>query len=153
MRKNFRGKDNIASMSTNIKKFNIAVIPGDGIGKEVTPQAQAVLEKATEGIAEFSYTDFDLGAERYLRDGQILPENELEEIKKHDAVLLGAVGDPRVKAGVLERGLLLKLRFELDLYVNAKQISQTLSDSEDNKNVNVLLKSNATHEGYSETDY
>ena len=120
MRKNFRGKDNIASMSTNIKKFNIAVIPGDGIGKEVTPQAQAVLEKATEGIAEFSYTDFDLGAERYLRDGQILPENELEEIKKHDAVLLGAVGDPRVKAGVLERGLLLKLRFELDLYVNLR---------------------------------
>jgi 3-isopropylmalate dehydrogenase len=78
------------------------------------------LEKATEGLAEFVYEDFDLGAERYLRDGSILPDEDLERIKQQDAILLGAVGDPRVKPGVLERGLLLKLRFALDQYVNLR---------------------------------
>ena len=72
------------------------------------------------GVAEFDYENFDLGAERYLRDGAILPEEEEERIKKTDAILLGAVGDPRIKAGILERGLLLKLRFDLDQYVNLR---------------------------------
>lgn len=102
------------------KTYNIAVIPGDGIGKEITPEAQAVLEKATEGVVEFNYTNFDLGAERYLKDGTILPDEDLELIKKQDAILLGAVGDPRIKAGILERGLLLKLRFALDQYINLR---------------------------------
>ena len=102
------------------KKYTIAVIPGDGIGKEVTPWAQKALEKAAEGVADFEYENFDLGAERYLRDGAILPDEELERIKKTDAILLGAVGDPRIKAGILERGLLLKLRFALDQYVNLR---------------------------------
>ena len=97
-----------------------AVIPGDGIGKEVTPWAQKALEKAAEGVAEFDYEHFDLGAECYLRDGAILPEEEEDRIKKTDAILLGAVGDPRIKAGILERGLLLKLRFDLDQYVNLR---------------------------------
>ena len=122
-------------MSDSAKKYTIAVIPGDGIGKEVTPWAQKALEKAAEGVAEFDYENFDLGAERYLRDGAILPEEEEERIKKtgailpedeegrikaNDAILLGAVGDPRIKAGILERGLLLKLRFDLDQYVNLR---------------------------------
>ena len=107
-------------MSETTKKYTSAVIPGDGIGKEVTPWAQKALEKAAEGVAEFEYERFDLGAERYLRDGAILPEEEEERIKKTDAILLGAVGDPRIKAGILERGLLLKLRFDLDQYVNLR---------------------------------
>lgn len=105
---------------TQTQTFNIAVIPGDGIGKEITPEAQAVMEKATEDVAEFSYTHFDLGADRYLRDGVILTDEILDDIKKNDAILLGAIGDPRVKAGVLERGLLLKMRFALDHYINLR---------------------------------
>lgn len=100
--------------------YKIAVIAGDGIGKEITPVAQAALERATEGVANFAYEDFDLGAERYLRDGAILPDEELERITGTDAILLGAIGDPRIQAGVLERGLLLKLRFALDQYVNLR---------------------------------
>ena len=107
-------------MSENKTQYTIAVIPGDGIGKEVTPWAQQALEKAAGDAAQFTYVDFDLGAERYLRDGEILPDGDLERIKGTDAILLGAVGDPRVKAGVLERGLLLKLRFALDQYVNLR---------------------------------
>ena len=106
-------------MSTT-KTYRIAVIPGDGIGKEVTPVAQAALEKAADGVASFTYETFDLGAERYLRDGAILPDEDLERIKGTDAILLGAVGDPRIKAGILERGLLLKLRFSLDQYINLR---------------------------------
>jgi 3-isopropylmalate dehydrogenase len=100
--------------------YTIAVVPGDGIGKEIIPVAQQVLEKATEGQAGFAYEGFDLGAERYLHDGVILPDEDLERIKRTDAILLGAIGDPRVHAGVLERGLLLKLRFSLDQYVNLR---------------------------------
>lgn len=102
------------------KNYKIAVIAGDGIGKEITPVAQQVLEKAASSSASFTYTDFDLGAERYLRDGAILPDEELEALKQQDAILLGAVGDPRIKAGILERGLLLKLRFALDQYINLR---------------------------------
>lgn len=102
------------------RSYKIAVIPGDGIGKEIIPPAQAVLEKASEGLVNFQYESFDLGAERYLRDGSTLPDDELERIKTKDAILLGAVGDPRIKAGIIERGLLLKLRFALDQYVNLR---------------------------------
>lgn len=105
---------------TKKQTYHIAVIPGDGIGKEIVPEAQAVLEKVTEGRANLEYVDFDLGAERYLRDGAILPDEELERLKQQDAILLGAIGDPRIKAGILERGLLLKMRFELDQYVNLR---------------------------------
>ena len=100
--------------------YKVAVIPGDGIGKEVTPWAQQALSKAADGEATFEYEDFDLGAERYLRDGAILPEDEEARIRTKDAILLGAVGDPRIKAGILERGLLLKLRFDFDQYVNLR---------------------------------
>ncbi|MCI1643182.1 MAG: 3-isopropylmalate dehydrogenase [Bifidobacterium crudilactis] len=108
------------SENSTEQEYRIAVIPGDGIGKEIVPHAQAALDKASQGFAKFGYEPFDLGAERYLRDGAILPEDDLERIKHTDAILLGAVGDPRVTPGVLERGLLLKLRFALDQYVNLR---------------------------------
>ncbi|RLV51120.1 3-isopropylmalate dehydrogenase [Nocardioides mangrovicus] len=102
----------------------LAVIPGDGIGPEVTTEALKVLTQATPAADAFEPTTYDLGAERYLRTGEVLPDSLLEEIRGHDAILLGAVGgrpgDPNLPPGILERGLLLKLRFELDHYVNLR---------------------------------
>jgi 3-isopropylmalate dehydrogenase len=95
----------------------IAVIGGDGIGPEVTAEALKVMEAA--GI-ELDTTDFDLGGARYLRDGEILSDDVLSQLRGFDAILLGAVGTPDVPPGVIERGLLLKMRFELDLYVNQR---------------------------------
>ncbi|MDO4913687.1 MAG: 3-isopropylmalate dehydrogenase [Bifidobacteriaceae bacterium] len=104
------------------KTYRIAVIPGDGIGKEVTPFAQAAIEKAVQDQVDFTFKQYDLGAERYLNDGTIINDEILAELKTYDAILLGAIGDPRVQAGVLERGLLLRLRFDLDQYVNLRPI-------------------------------
>jgi 3-isopropylmalate dehydrogenase len=95
----------------------IAVIGGDGIGPEVTAEALKVV-RAT-GV-DISTTDFDLGGERYLRTGDVLPDDELESLRGYDAILGGAVGTPEVPPGVLERGLLLKMRFALDLYINLR---------------------------------
>ena len=95
----------------------IAVIGGDGIGPEVTAEALKVMRAA--GV-DLDTTDFDLGGSRYLRDGTVLPDDVLDELRRFDAILLGAVGTPEVPPGVIERGLLLKLRFELDLYVNQR---------------------------------
>lgn len=97
--------------------YRIAVIGGDGIGPEVTAEALKVVRAA--GVA-VDTTDFDLGGARYLRDGEILSDGVLDELRDFDAILLGAVGDPRVQPGVIERGLLLKMRFDLDLYVNQR---------------------------------
>lgn len=105
---------------TSRKNLNIAVIAGDGIGKEVTPEAQAAINKAVQGEVTFNYTDYDLGAERYIRDGVLLTDEDLDSIGKQDAILLGAVGDPRIESGILERGLLLKLRFSFDQAVNLR---------------------------------
>ena len=109
------------------KLFRLAVIPGDGIGPEVTAEALKVLDQAAlrAGVdAKFEPTRYDLGAERYLATGEVLPDTVLEEIRQHDAILLGAVGgrpgDPNLPPGILERGLLLRLRFELDHYVNLR---------------------------------
>jgi 3-isopropylmalate dehydrogenase len=100
----------------------LAVIPGDGIGPEVVAEALKVLEAAAP--VKFAPTRYDLGAERYLATGEVLPDSVLEEIRGHDAILLGAVGgrpgDPSLPPGILERGLLLRLRFELDHYVNLR---------------------------------
>jgi 3-isopropylmalate dehydrogenase len=101
--------------------MTIAVIGGDGIGPEVIAEAVKVLGAAA-GEGTFEVTSYDLGAERYVRSGEILPDSVLAEIAEHDAVLLGAVGDPRVPSGVLERGLVLRLRFEFDQYVNLRPI-------------------------------
>ena len=95
----------------------IAVIGGDGIGPEVTVEALKVVRAA--GV-DISTTDFDLGGARYLRDGEILSDATLDQLRGFDAILLGAVGTPDVPPGVIERGLLLKMRFELDLYVNQR---------------------------------
>ena len=95
----------------------VGIIGGDGIGPEVTEVALAVIEAA--GVS-LDTTDYDLGGRRYLSTGEVLPDEVLEEIRGFDAVLLGAVGTPDVPPGVIERGLLLRLRFELDLYVNLR---------------------------------
>ncbi len=95
----------------------IAVIGGDGIGPEVTAEALKVVRAA--GVA-IEATDFDLGGARYLRDGEILSDSTLDELRDYEAILLGAVGTPEVPPGVIERGLLLKMRFELDLYINQR---------------------------------
>jgi len=100
----------------------IAVIGGDGIGPEVTAEALGVVRAA--GV-DIETRDFDLGGARYLRDGEILSDAVLDELQDFDAILLGAVGDPRVPPGVIERGLLLKMRFELDLFVNQRPFSGT----------------------------
>ena len=104
--------------------LKLAVIPGDGIGPEVTAEALKVLEQATPDGVKFEPTRYDLGAERYLATGEVLPDSVLDEIRQHDSILLGAVGgkpgDPNLPPGILERGLLLRLRFELDHYVNLR---------------------------------
>jgi 3-isopropylmalate dehydrogenase len=105
-------------MASTIK---LAVIGGDGIGPEVTAEALRVARAAAPDVT-FDTTDYDLGARRYHRTGETLPDTALAEIRAHDAILLGAVGDPSVPSGVLERGLLLRLRFELDHYVNLRPV-------------------------------
>jgi 3-isopropylmalate dehydrogenase len=99
----------------------LAVVGGDGIGPEVTAEALKVLRVATPGVS-WETTDYDLGARRYHKTGETLPDAALAEIRAHDAILLGAIGDPTVPSGVLERGLLLRLRFELDHYVNLRPV-------------------------------
>ncbi len=102
-------------------RHRVAVIAGDGIGPEVVAEA---LKVVTAAGVEFATTSYDLGADRYLRTGDVLPDSVLDELRQHDAILLGAVGPPigsvDVPPGTLERGLLLRLRFELDLYVNLR---------------------------------
>ncbi|MDD9370719.1 MAG: isocitrate/isopropylmalate family dehydrogenase, partial [Acidimicrobiales bacterium] len=95
----------------------IGVIGGDGIGPEVTAEALKVVRAA--GV-ELDTVDYDLSGARYLRDGTILPDSVLDEWRGLDALLVGAVGTPEVPPGVIERGLLLKMRFELDLYINQR---------------------------------
>jgi 3-isopropylmalate dehydrogenase len=95
----------------------LAVIGGDGIGPEVVAEAIKVLDAVVPGVQK---TEYDLGARRYHATGELLPESVLAELREHDAILLGAIGDPSVPSGVLERGLLLRLRFELDHHVNLR---------------------------------
>jgi 3-isopropylmalate dehydrogenase len=103
------------------RSIRVAVIGGDGIGPEVVAEATKVM-LAAAGDVTVETTPYDLGAARWHRTGEILPDTVLSEIAAHDAILLGAVGDPSVPSGVLERGLLLRLRFELDQYVNLRPI-------------------------------
>jgi 3-isopropylmalate dehydrogenase len=101
----------------------IGVIRGDGTGPEVIGEGLKVLEavRARHGFST-TIVDFDLGADRFLRTGEVLPDEELDRLRAMDAIYLGAVGDPRVKPGILERDLLLKVRFELDQYVNLRPV-------------------------------
>jgi 3-isopropylmalate dehydrogenase len=100
-----------------VTTYRIAVLAGDGIGPEVITEALKVSRAAG---ADLETVDYDLGGRRYLSTGEVLPDPVLDELRGFDAILLGAVGTPEVPPGVLERGLLLKLRFELDLYVNLR---------------------------------
>jgi len=104
------------------RAHKVAVIGGDGIGPEVVAEALKVV--AAAGVS-LDTTNFDLGGARYLRDGEILSDATLAQLREHDAILLGAVGTPDVPPGVIERGLLLKMRFELDLYINQRPFKGT----------------------------
>ncbi len=102
-------------------RISLAVIPGDGIGPEVVAEGLKVLHAALDGTGTgLGTTEYDLGAARWHATGETLPDSVLAELRGHDAILLGAVGDPSVPSGVLERGLLLRLRFALDHYVNLR---------------------------------
>jgi 3-isopropylmalate dehydrogenase len=105
------------------KTYKIAVLPGDGTGPEVIREGLKVLGAAgkAHGIS-FDFSHFDLGGERYKKTGDVLPDSVLAELRKFDAIYLGAIGHPDVKPGILEKGLLLRLRFELDQYINLRPV-------------------------------
>ena len=103
--------------------YKIAVIGGDGTGPEVVREGLKVLDAANKKFdIKMDYTHFDFGGERYLRTGEVLPESAVSDLKQFNAIYLGAIGHPDVKPGILEKGILLKLRFELDQYVNLRPI-------------------------------
>jgi 3-isopropylmalate dehydrogenase len=104
---------------TEGKRHRLGIIPGDGTGPEVVREGLKVLGAVGVPV---ELVEFDLGGERYLRTGEVLPDEELKRLHETDAMLLGAVGDPRIKPGILERDLLLRIRFELDQYVNLRPV-------------------------------
>jgi 3-isopropylmalate dehydrogenase len=106
-----------------MKSYNIAVIGGDGTGPEVIREAVKVLEVAAKKFKlKLNYTNYDLGGERYLRTGETLPDSVIAELRKFPAILLGAIGHPDVKPGILEKGILLRARFELEQYINLRPV-------------------------------
>ncbi|KKS43776.1 MAG: 3-isopropylmalate dehydrogenase [candidate division CPR1 bacterium GW2011_GWA2_42_17] len=106
-----------------MKNYNLAVIPGDGIGPEVIQEGLKVLDAAcAKHNFKINKTTFDFGGKRYLKTKQTLTDSDINELKKFDAIYLGAIGHPDVKPGILERGVLLKLRFDLDLYINLRPV-------------------------------
>jgi 3-isopropylmalate dehydrogenase len=106
-----------------MKSYNIAVIGGDGTGPEVVREAVKVLEVVAQKFKlKLNYTNYDLGGERYLRTGEALPDSVLAELRKFPAILLGAIGHPDVKPGILEKGILLRTRFELEQYINLRPV-------------------------------
>ena len=125
------------------RSYRLGVIRGDGTGPEVVGEGLKVLD-AVRGDASYDLVEFDLGADRYLRTGETLPDDELGRMRALDAIFLGAVGDPRVKPGVLERDLLLKARFGLDQYVNLRPVVRypgvsTLVPSHTDDDVNMVV--------------
>ncbi len=130
-------------MTNAARTHRIGVIAGDGTGPEVVREGLKVLDSVRQGFST-DLVEFDLGADRFLRTGDVLPDEELERLKGCDAVFLGAVGDPRVRPGILERDLLLKIRFELDQYVNLRPVVrypgvQTLVPSHSEDDVNFVV--------------
>ena len=103
--------------------YKIAVIPGDGTGPEVVAEGLKVLESLGRKVG-FGYETetYDFGGERYMRTGEVLPDSAVEELRQFDAIYLGAIGHPDVKPGILEKGILLRLRFELDQYINLRPV-------------------------------
>jgi len=107
----------------NSRTYQIAVLPGDGTGPEVVAEGLKVLQAlAGSEKLSFIFIPYDLGGDRYLKTGEILPDSVLRELRQADAIYLGAIGHPEVKPGILEQGLLLKLRFELDQYINLRPV-------------------------------
>jgi 3-isopropylmalate dehydrogenase len=105
------------------KMYNIAVLPGDGTGPEVVNEGVKVLKATSNKFGiKFNFEWFDFGGDRYLRTGEVLPDSAVEELRKFDAIFLGAIGHPEVKPGILEKGILLKLRFDLDQYINLRPV-------------------------------
>ncbi|KPK32113.1 MAG: 3-isopropylmalate dehydrogenase [Nitrospira bacterium SG8_35_1] len=105
------------------KTYKIAVMGGDGTGPEVAAEGVKVLKAAADKFNfDMELTGFDYGGDRYIRTGEVLPDNAVEELKKHDAIFLGAIGHPDVKPGILEKGILLSLRFALDQYINLRPV-------------------------------
>jgi 3-isopropylmalate dehydrogenase len=106
-----------------MKSYNIAVIGGDGTGPEVVREAVKVLDAAAKKFdLKLNYTNYDIGGDRYLRTGEILPDSVLSELRQFPAILLGAIGHPDVKPGILEKGILLRTRFELEQYINLRPV-------------------------------
>lgn len=106
-----------------MKSYDIAVIGGDGTGPEVTRESIKVLDAASAKFGfKLNYTHFDFGGDRYLRTGEALPDSAVDDLRKFPAVLLGAIGHPDVKPGILEKGILLRLRFELEQYINLRPV-------------------------------
>jgi len=106
-----------------MKSYNIAVIPGDGTGPEVIGEAVKVLDAASQKFnLKLNYTHYDLGGERYMKTKETLPDSVIAELRKFPAILLGAIGHPQVKPGILEKGILLRLRFELEQYINLRPV-------------------------------
>src|SRR5436305_3251401 len=106
-----------------MKSYNIAVVGGDGTGPEVVHEAVKVLDAAAKKFAlKLNYTHYDIGGDRYLRTGEVLPDSVLNELRKFPAILLGAIGHLDVKPGILEKGILLRTRFELEQYINLRPV-------------------------------
>jgi 3-isopropylmalate dehydrogenase len=120
------------------RSYRVGVIPGDGTGPEVVAEGLKVLDSLRDGF-DVELVRFDLGGERYLRTGEALPDEELERLRGLDAVFLGAVGHPGVRPGILERDLLLRIRFELDEYVNLRPVIRY-------PGVQTLIPSHAEHD-------
>ena len=105
------------------KTYNIAVLPGDGTGPEVVNEGIKVLKAASDKFGfKLNFEWFDFGGDRYLKTGEILPDSAIEEFRKFDSIFLGAIGHPDVKPGILEKGILLKIRFDLDQYINLRPV-------------------------------
>ncbi|MCS7338640.1 MAG: 3-isopropylmalate dehydrogenase [Verrucomicrobiae bacterium] len=106
-----------------MKSYNIAVIGGDGTGPEVVREAIKVLDAAAAKFGiKLNYVHYDFGGERYLRTGEVLPDSAIDELRKFNSILLGAIGHPQVKPGILEKGILLRIRFELEQYINLRPV-------------------------------
>jgi 3-isopropylmalate dehydrogenase len=136
-----------------MKTYKIAVLGGDGIGPEVAAEAVKVLQKVQDGF-RLEFTDFPHGADHYLKTGELVSDESFEKIRRFDSILLGALGDPRVQTGILERGVLFRLRFGLDLYVNLRPIklySEALCPIKGKKpkDIDILVCRENTEDAYS----
>ncbi len=105
------------------KSYKIAVLPGDGTGPEVVVEGKKVLSAAADKFGfKLDFTEFDFGGDRYISTGEILPDSAADDLRQFDSIILGAIGHPDVKPGILEKGILLRLRFELDQYINLRPV-------------------------------